>query len=109
MTKGHDYNALQKREDCMTKVTKSFQSSDLNALNAMLLRGEVDPWETLSLNNPLFHWAWENAVSQNSVFPYGFQYFSSEYCVLPCSQRVSHQAAAPVFWDPGGTLKSIKK
>ena len=53
----------------MAKVTESFQSSDLKALNAMLLRGEVDPWETLSLNNPLFHWAWENAVSQNSVFP----------------------------------------
>ena len=44
-------------EDLMTKVIQSFQGSDLNALNARLLRGEVDPWETLPLNNPPFHWA----------------------------------------------------
>ena len=40
-----------------------------SAQKARLLRGEVDPWETLPLNNPPFHWAWENALSQNSVFP----------------------------------------
>ena len=55
MTKeSHAYNALQKREDSMTKVIQSFQSSDLQPLNARLLRGEVDPWETLPLNNPPF-------------------------------------------------------
>ena len=54
MTKeSHAYNALQKREDSMTKVIQSFQGSDLQPLNARLLRGEVDPWETLPLNNPL--------------------------------------------------------
>ena len=57
------------REDSMTKVIQSFQGSDLQPLNARLLRGEVDPWETLPLNNPPFHWAWENALWQNSVFP----------------------------------------
>ena len=44
-------------EDLMTKVIQSFQDSDLQPLNARLLRGEVDPWETLPLNNPPFHWA----------------------------------------------------
>ena len=48
------YNALQKREACRTKVLQSFQGSDLTPLTAQGLRGEVDPWETLPLNNPPF-------------------------------------------------------
>ena len=70
MTKeSHAYNALQKREDSMTEVIQSFQSSDLQPLNARLLRGEVDPWETLPLNNPPFHWARKTQLCQNGVFP----------------------------------------
>ena len=45
------YNALQKREDCLTNVMQSFQGSDLTPLTAQGLRGEVDPWETSPLNN----------------------------------------------------------
>ena len=57
------------REDSMTKVIQSFQGSDLQPLNARLLRGEVDPWETLPLNNPPFHWAKKTQLCQNGVFP----------------------------------------
>ena len=39
------------KETCKTKVTASFQSSDLQSLTQGL-RGEVDTWETLPLNNP---------------------------------------------------------
>jgi len=43
------YNALQKREDCLTKVLQSFQGSDLTPLiTAQGLRGEVDPWGGLT-------------------------------------------------------------
>ena len=74
------------REDSMTKVIQSFQSSDLQPLNARLLRGEVDPWETSSLNNPLLllglenstlpicgftivKTLWENTILENLCFP----------------------------------------
>ena len=89
------------REDSMTKVIQSFQGSDLQPLNARLLRGEVDPWETLPLNNPPFHWARKTQLCQNSVFPQGFAPFYSEYGVLPAGQRSSHHTAARVFGDPG--------
>ena len=75
------------REDSMTKVIQSFQSSDLQPLNARLLRGEVDPWETLPLNNPPFHWARKTQLCQNSVFPSGFNHFYPENGVLPGRQR----------------------
>ena len=57
------------REDSMTEVIQSFQSSDLQPLNARLLRGEVDPWETLPLNNRPFHWAGKTHIFKNSVSP----------------------------------------
>ena len=93
----------------MTKVIQSFQGSDLQPLNARLLRGEVDPWETLPLNNPPFHWARKTQLCQNSVFPLGFDHFSSECGVFPAPQRVRHHAAALSFGDPGGHPKSIEK
>ena len=69
MTKeSHAYNALQKREDSMTKVIQSFQGSDLHPLEQGL-RGEVDPWETLPLNNPPFRWARKTQIFKNTVFP----------------------------------------
>ena len=46
----------------MTKVIKSFQSSDLQPLTQGL-RGEVDPWETIPLNNPPFLTALEITIS----------------------------------------------
>ena len=42
--------AAQCKKACMTKVTESFQSSDPQPLTQGL-RGEVEPWETLHLNN----------------------------------------------------------
>ena len=51
-------NALPKslaahcKKTSMTKVMASLESSDLQPLTQGL-RGEVDPWETLPLNNPL--------------------------------------------------------
>ena len=57
------------REASMTKVIQSFQSSDLQPLNARLLRGEVAPWEPFPLNNPPFHWARKTQLCQNSVSP----------------------------------------
>ena len=52
----------------MTKVTKSFQSSDLQPLTQGL-RGEVDPWETLPLNNSPLLTALEKLLWPNVCFP----------------------------------------
>ena len=68
------------REDSMTKVIQSFQSSDLQPLNARLLRGEVDPWETLPLNNPPFRWPLQTQLLQNNVFPQVFRRFMGKLC-----------------------------
>ncbi len=51
----------------MTKVTKSFQSSDLQPLTQGL-RGEVDPWETLPLNNSPLRTALESTTLAQCVF-----------------------------------------
>ena len=93
------------REDSMTKVIQSFQGSDLQPLNARLLRGEVDPWETLPLNNPPFHWARKTQLCQNGVFPWGFDHFSSESGVLPAAQRCVATAAVPL-WGPRGAIQN---
>ncbi len=51
----------------MTKVTKSFQSSDLQPLTQGL-RGEVDHWETLPLNNSPLLTAPESTTLAQCVF-----------------------------------------
>ncbi len=55
----------------MTKVTKSFQGSDLQPLTQGL-RGEVDPWETLPLNNPPLLTALEITTWPTYGFPIVF-------------------------------------
>ena len=61
----------------MTKVTKFFQGSDLQPLTQSL-RGEVDPWETLPLNNSPFLTALENPIWPTYGFPCVFHRFSRE-------------------------------
>ncbi len=55
----------------MTKVTKSFQGSDLQRLTQGL-RGEVDPWETLPLNNPPLLTALEITTWPDLLFSHMF-------------------------------------
>ena len=69
----------------MTKVTQSFQDSDLNALNARLLSGEVDPWETLPLNNPL-----STGLGKHSFAKMAF----SHKVLTTFNQKVAFSAAA---------------
>ena len=57
----------------MTKVTKKIQGSDLQPLTQSL-RGEVDPWETLPLNNSPFLIALVLRHIAEMVFSLGFRY-----------------------------------
>ncbi len=82
----------------MTKVTKSFQSSDLQSLTQGL-RGEVDPWETVPLNNPPLLTALESTTLAQCVFSHVFIIVLLAKCGF--TRSVWPQTANP-FSEGGG-------
>ena len=73
--------------------------------NAVLLRGEVDPWEASSLNNPLLLPGPEKPSFPKLCFPMGFSLIYLEMSTFPISTRGERECRRPLIL---GCLKMIK-
>merc|ERR1712216_819929 len=76
---------------------------------ARLLRGEVDPWETLPLNNPPFNWARKTQLCQNSASHKVLTTFTQNVVFYLVARGLVAHTAVWGLGGQGGHPKSIKK